>query len=76
VELVIQILLVCGALDLAVGGALLALVWVQHRRQCEAAERDGLPVPSPATGQFVFLGAVVGVGFTTMCAALWFLTNG
>ena len=75
-QLVIQILLVCGAIDLAVGGMLLALVWFQHRRQCEFARRYGLPVPSRATGQFVFLGAVVALGFAAMCVALWLLTNG
>ncbi|HUR54257.1 MAG TPA: hypothetical protein VMZ71_09005 [Gemmataceae bacterium] len=75
-QMVIQILLVCGALDMAVGGALLGLVWLQYRRQRESAERLGLPVPRPATGQFVFLGAVVGLGFVTMCAALVLFIRG
>jgi hypothetical protein len=76
VQTVIQLLLVLGAIDMAVGGALLGLVWLQHRRQREQCERFGLPVPKPATGQFLFLGGVVALGFVTTCAALVLFIRG
>lgn len=75
-QTVIQLLLVLGAIDMAVGGALLGLVWLQHRRQREQCERLGLPVPKPATGQFLFLGGVVALGFVTTCAALVLFIRG
>jgi hypothetical protein len=75
VRTLLQVLLVCAALDTLVGGALLALVWFQHRRQRDSAARLGLPVPPPATGQFAVLGLVVAAGFATLCVALWLLSG-
>jgi hypothetical protein len=76
VVLFLQILLVLGAIDMAVGGALLGLVWLQYRRQREQCERLGLPTPKPATKQFLFLGGVVLLGFVVTCAALVLFIRG
>lgn len=72
----LQVLLVCAVLDTLAGGALLAFVWLEHRRQRSDAARGGRPVPPAAAGQFACLGAAVGLGLVTLVAALWLLSGG
>jgi uncharacterized membrane protein len=64
------VLLVFAAVDLAGCGLLLAVVWAEHRRQRWAARDAGQPVPPPATGQFLLLGALALLGVVGVYAVL------
>jgi hypothetical protein len=66
------ILLVCAAIDLAFCSILLALVWVEYRRQRRKAAASGQPVSS-AAGQFGCLAALAFVGFIVLYGAAWLL---
>jgi hypothetical protein len=66
------VLLVCAAIDLAFCSILLALVWVEHRRQRRKAAESGQPI-SPATGQFGCLAACAVLGFVVLYGAAWLL---
>jgi uncharacterized membrane protein len=67
------VLLVFAAVDLIGCGLLLAVVWVEHRRQRRAARDAGQPVPPPATGQFLLLGLLALLGVVGVYATLAFL---
>ena len=66
------ILLVCAALDLILCALLLAVVWVEHRRQQKRAAEAGEPVKS-AAGQFGCLIAFGIGGFVVLYGAAWLL---
>jgi hypothetical protein len=66
------VLLVCAATDLILCGALLALVWAEHRRQRRRAAEAGAPLPS-AAGQFGCLVALGVVGFVVLYGTAWLL---
>jgi len=69
----VVVLLMLAAIDLAVCGLLLAIVWAEYRRLRRAARLAGEPVPPPATGQFVFLGLLGLVGCALLYGGLWLL---
>jgi hypothetical protein len=66
------ILLVCAAVDLIFCALLLAVVWVEHRRQQKRAEHAGKPIPSAST-EFGCLVACVLLGLIVLYGAAWFL---
>lgn len=70
------VLLVFAAVDLIGCGLLLAVVWAEHRRQRRAARDAGQPVPPPATGQFLVLGALALLGVIGIYAGIAFLLAG
>jgi len=70
------VLLVFAAVDLVGCGLLLAVVWAEHRRQRRAARDAGQPVPPPATGQFLLLGALALLGIVAVYGAAAFLLDG
>ena len=71
----LAVLLVFAAIDLVGCGLLLAVVWAEHRRQRRAARAAGEPVPPPATGQFVLLGALAALGVGGVYAGLALLLD-
>jgi hypothetical protein len=72
VKTALVVLLVCAAIDLAACAALLAVVWVEHRRQLRRAAEAGESLPS-AAGQFGCLIALGAAGFVVLYGAAWLL---
>jgi hypothetical protein len=70
------VLLLFAAADLIGCGLLLVVVWAEHRRQRQAARNTGQPVPPPATGQFLLLGALALLGVIGLYGAAAFLLDG
>jgi len=70
------VLLLFAAADLIGCGLLLAVVWAEYRRQRRVARAAGEPVPPPASGQFVLLGALALLGLVALYAGLAFLLEG
>jgi hypothetical protein len=66
------VLLICAAIDLAFCSILLALVWVEHRRQRRKAAASGQPMSS-AAGQFGCLAAGAVIGFVVLYGTGWLL---
>lgn len=66
------ILLVCAAVDLILCSLLLAVVWVEHRRQQKRATETGEPVKS-AAGQLGCLIAFVIAGLVALYGTAWLL---
>ena len=73
---VVAILIVLAGADLMVSGFLLAVVWVEYRRQRRLARAAGEPAPPPATGQFLFLASFVIIGIIVLYMAAAFLLDG
>jgi uncharacterized membrane protein len=69
------VLLICAAIDLILCAILLAVVWVEHRRQQKRAAAAGEPVKS-AAGQFGCLIAFGVVGFVVLYGTAWLLLRG
>jgi hypothetical protein len=68
-------LLLLAIADLVSTGLLLLFVWAEFRRQRRLAREAGLPVPAPATGQFLLLGTVGLLGIVALYAAVAFLLD-
>jgi len=66
------ILLVCAAIDLILCAILLAIVWVEHRRQQKLVAASGEPVKS-AAGEFGCLIVLGVVGFVVLYGTAWLL---
>lgn len=73
-RIAVVVLVVFAAIDLLVVGALLAVVWAEHRRQRRIAREVGEPIPPPATGQFALVAAVGLLGLAVLyCIGLLLL---
>ncbi len=73
-EIALLIVLVCAAADLIVCAALLALVWVVHRRVRRDAAAAGETIPS-AGGQIGCLLVAALLGLAMLFATAWFLLS-
>jgi len=70
------VLIVLAALDLLAVGFVLFVAWAEYRRQRRLARAAGQFVPSPATGQFVFVAAVGLLGILLLYAVGALLLEG
>lgn len=69
----LAILAALAAVDVVIFAITLALVGHQYHRMRRIAAAEGAPLPS-ATGQFLFIGLMLALGFVVLLAAVVGLT--
>lgn len=74
-QIAIVVLVVFAAIDLLAVASLIAVVFVEHRRQRRIAQAAGAPIPPLALGQFAILAAVGLAGIAFLYAVGVFLLD-